>query len=122
MAVMPVKHTKRIRNGVRTVFVVGLIPVICAPFLIGGAEWIYCLKFGHWPDWSLLALGWWNPARYATGWAELDRVLDELAGSNVLVLVFLILMALGAYGRLEDWRERRTFREWYDRRALTPQV
>jgi hypothetical protein len=99
--------------------VVALVPVICAPLVIGAAEWVYWLKLGHWPDWSLLALGWWNPG-YATGWAGLDRVLDDLAGSNVLILTFLSLIALDAYGRLEDLRERRAFQEWYNRRALRP--
>jgi hypothetical protein len=114
-----VRLPKRIGNGVQIGIVVGLIPMICAPFLIGGAEWVYWVRFGHWPDWSLLALGWWNPAAYATGWQALDRVLDQAARSNVFMLTLLILTGLGAYGRLQDWRERRAFQEWYDRRALT---
>jgi len=93
--------------------------MICAPFLIGGAEVIYRLKLGQWPDWSLLARGWWNPAAHPTGWAGLDRVLDTIARSNVVELCFLILMAFGAYVWVEEWRERRAFEEWYKRRVLT---
>ena len=116
----------RLPSGIRDVIqigvVVGLIPVICAPFVIGGAEWISWLRFGYWPNWSPLALGWWNHAEHATGWAEVDRVLDAIAGSNVLMLIFLALMAVDAFGRIEDWRERRAFEKWYHRRASTPHI
>jgi hypothetical protein len=117
--VLRVKLPRSIRDAVQTGVVLGLIPVICAPFLIGGAEVIYRLKLGQWPDWSLLARGWWNPAEHSTGWAGLDRVLDTIARSNVVELCFLILMALGAYVWVEEWRERRAFEEWHKRRVLT---
>jgi len=119
---MQARGARGIGNVVQMATVVGLVPLICAPFLIGGAEWILWLKLGHWPDWSPLALGWWNPEEYTTGWPALNRGLDALAGSNLLMLTFLALMALGAFGRLLDWRERRAFQKWYHRRALTPHV
>jgi len=118
-AVMRVKLPRRIRDAIQIGVVLSLIPMICAPFLIGGAEVIYRLKLGQWPDWSPLARGWWNPAAHPTGWAELDRVLDTIAGSNVVGLSFLILMAFGAYTWVEEWRERRAFEHWYKRRLLT---
>jgi len=68
---------------------------------------IYRLKLGQWPDWSPLARGWWNPAEHPTGWAGLDRTLDAVAGSNVVELSLPILMAFGAYVRLEEWYNRR---------------
>jgi hypothetical protein len=118
-AVMRVKLPRRIQDAIQIGVVLSLIPMICAPFLIGGAEVIYRLKFGQWPDWSPLARGWWNPAEHPTGWAGLDRVLDTIAGSNVVGLSFLILMAFGAYTWVEGWRERRAFEHWHKRRVLT---
>jgi hypothetical protein len=110
---------RRIREGIQIGVVLALIPMICAPFLIGAAEVIYRLKLGQWPDWSPLARGWWNPAEHPTGWAWLDRVLDIIAGSNLGALSFLILMAFPAYTWVEEWRERRAFEDWYKRRVLT---
>ena len=118
-AVMRVKLPRRIRDIIQIVAVLGLIPMICAPFLLGGAEVIYRLKLGQWPDWSPLARGWWNPAEHPTGWAGLDRVLDAIAGSNVVGIFFLILMAFPAYSWVEEWRERRAFEDWYKQRVLT---
>jgi hypothetical protein len=116
---MRVKLPRKIRDAIQIGVVLSLIPMICAPFLIGGAEVIYRLKLGQWPDWSPLARGWWNPAEHPTGWAGLDRVLDTIAGSNVVGLSFLILMAFAAYTWVEELRERRAFEHWHKRRVLT---
>jgi hypothetical protein len=118
-ALMQVKLPRAIRTVFQIGFVLALIPVICAPFLIGGAQWINWLVYGNWPDWSPLALGWWNPAAHRTRWGALDRVLDTAAGSNVVALCVLILMAVAACGWVTEWREKRAFEEWYKKRVLT---
>jgi len=116
---MRVKLPRGIRAAVQIGFVLALIPVICAPFLIGGAQWINWLAYGNWPDWSPFALGWWNPAEHRTGWAALDRMFDTMAGSNVVALCVLILMAVAAYAWVAEWREKRAFEKWYNKRVLT---
>jgi hypothetical protein len=116
---MGMKLPSAIRAAVRIGFALALIPVICAPFLIGGAQCINWLAYGNWPNWSPLALGWWNPAVHRTGWVALDRVLDTAAGSNAVALCVLISMAVAGYAWVAAWREKRAFEEWYKKRVMT---
>jgi hypothetical protein len=63
---------------------------VLAAVLLGAAEAIHWLKYGHLPNWSPLALGWWNPAEHPTGWAGVDRILHTV---SEWPLPFLCVMA-----------------------------
>ena len=65
----------------------GALLLVATP-VIAGVEAIYWLKFGHWPEWSPSALGWWNPE--ATGWAGVDQILQGLAATSIPWHSFLL--------------------------------
>ena len=69
---------------------IGIILCLFAAVLIGGAEAIHWLRYGHLPDWSPLTLGWWNPDEHSTGWAGVDRILHAMSEWALPYLCLLI--------------------------------